>query len=98
MFPVSGLSKPWLSEYKSFEDLILDKQHLTPVYVDERGEVELSDFRHPENALYIFGKANYAPWHRKQTGDASVRIDTACDGMLWPDQCLALVLYDRGHK
>lgn len=101
MTPVSGLdvpwgSKPWLTEYDSVEDAIADKSSLIPVFVDENATTELSDFIHPEDALYVFGRAGYAPVIPE--GAVSVKISTPCPGCLWAYQACAIVLYDRHRK
>ena len=98
MTPVSGVECKFLDEYENFDDILDAKSHLTPVFVDENGEVELKDFEHPENALYVFGKANYTPYTTTGRGHLSVRIDCAQPGMLWPHQAMAIVLYDRDNK
>jgi hypothetical protein len=98
MTPVSGVECRLLDEHLSMPDLIKAKPHLTPVFVDECGEVELRDFEHPEDALYIFGKANYAPYRLLGMGHLSVRIDCSLMGMMWPHQAMCVALYDRLGK
>lgn len=93
MTPVSGFKHKMLKEHASWES-ILDTD-LTPVFVDENADVELSDFSHPENALYVFGKANYAPLSTHGVGHLAVRVDCYQTGMLWPHQALAVVMYNR---
>ena len=97
MTPVSGIDRK-VTEYKDICDVIIDNEDLTIVYVDEEGEEELEDFDHPENALYICGKANFSPM--KVMGNArSVRIQTTNHGgRLWPHQAMCLVLDDRKRK
>ena len=98
MTPVSGIQSRFLDEYQTIEDLLEAKQDMTFVFVDEDGEAELKDFQHPENALYIFGKANYTPFPTHGEGHLSVRIDCELKGMLWPHQAMSVVLYDRASK
>lgn len=98
MFPVTGIQCRFLDEYESFPDLLAAKSHLTPVFVDEDGAIELKDFEHPEDALYIFGKANYTPFPTYGEGHQSVRIDCELMGMLWPHQAMSVVLYMRGDR
>lgn len=95
MAPVSGIQCKFLDEYQNIEELLEAKKDMTFVFVDENAEVELKDFNHPENALYIFGKANYTPFPTHGGGHLSVRIDCPLKGMLWPHQAMAVVLYDR---
>jgi len=96
MTPISGIDKPWIHEYPSIEELLADRSHLTPVFVDESAEVELSEFEHPKDALYVFGRCSYSPFHGHE-GQA-VKIQTVKPGMLWPHQAMAIVLYDRSQK
>jgi len=100
MTPITGIDKQWITEYSNLEELIYNKQDLIPVFVDEKGEVELSDFVHPENALYVFGKGNWSPFNNyAHVYDCkSVRIDSIKPGCLWPHQALALILYNRSKK
>ena len=98
MTPVSGITCRYLDEYNTVEAILEAKQHLTPVFVDEEGAVELTDFVHPENALYVFGKANYAPFGPLGKDHLSVRIDCSLMGMMWPHQALAVLMYDRNKK
>jgi hypothetical protein len=99
MTPVSGINRPGLTELKSLEEVTALNPDLVPVYVDEEGEVELQDFEHPEDVLYICGKASYSPWRASGATGKSIRIKTIQDkGLLWPHQCMALILYDRMLK
>jgi hypothetical protein len=101
MTPVSGIaapwgSKPWLTEYDSIDDVIAAKSNLTPVFVDESATTELQDLVHPDDALYIFGRAGFAP--TIPDGAVSVKIATPCPGCLWAHEACAIVLYDRHRK
>jgi len=95
MTPVSGIKKPWIHEYPTIEDLLEDRSHLTPVFVDERATVELEQFEHPENALYVFGRVSYSPYVKYGEGAVTLKIATPQPGMLWAHQALAIILYDR---
>lgn len=96
MTPVSGLDHKLLREHTSFDEMLDEAgRDLTPVFVHEDGECELRDFVHPDNALYVFGKANFSPFAAYGKGELSVRIDCQKMGMLWPHQALAIVMYDR---
>lgn len=98
MTPVTGIVGKLLDEYPNYEEILAAKPDLTPVFVDENGAVELRDFQHPENALYVFGKANHTPFPQLGGGHLSVRIDCTVMGLLWPHQALAVVMYDRCSK
>lgn len=95
MSPVSGIYEPLLEERDTLEGLEVDG--LARVFVDEHGVTELTDFDHPKDALYIFGKAGFSPLRAYGTqGDLSVRVDTpAAGGMMWPHQVAVLTLWHR---
>lgn len=97
MMPISGIDAQ-VTEYKSFDDI--DVSDCTVVWVDENGEEYLDDFEHPENAVYVFGRAGLAPMkvHKKE-GDKTLKIRTPEDkGLLWGHHAMVLVLYDRFLK
>lgn len=100
MIPVSGVDRP-VQEWATIEDFLdADTGSLERVYVDENGTEDLVDFEHPADALYIFGKANYAPMagHARRD-DRSLKISTPrTAGLLWPHQVAAIILYDRHRK
>ena len=100
MTPISGIHREQVTEVANLEDAINANPDLTVVFIDERAEVELQDFIHPENALYILGKVTYSGLlAHKRDGDLSVKIQTNMNqGLLWPHQAAAIVLYDRGVK
>jgi len=101
MSPVSGIFNKHVVEYEHVEDLLEANRDLTIVFVDEHAEVELGDFEHPDDAFYMFGKANSTPYpHFARDGDLAVRFDTVSgtQGLVWPHQALAIVLYDREVK
>ena len=94
MAPVSGIEGR-VTELRDVYEAIGLNPDLAPVYVDERGSVPLSVFEHPENTLYILGKAGFSPMR----DGLSVRVETASNsGLLWPHQAICNVLYDRMIK
>ena len=99
MLPISGIQHK-VSERKSLDEILKDNPELTVVFCDEKGETNLSDFSHPDNVLYIFGKANYSPFlQQKRDQDLSINIETKNnEGMLWGHQAAAIILYDRMIK
>lgn len=101
MSPISGIDrKDRLFEAAHIEEVLDANRDLTIVFVDERADVPLRDFEHPEGALYVLGKVSYSGFlsHRR-AGDQAVRIETNANlGLLWPHQAAAIVLYDRGVK
>ncbi len=99
MAPVSGINKK-VTELKDMLEAIDLNPDLTPVYVEEEGELFLPDYEHPENALYLTGKAGYSPWNAAgNPAGCSVRIPTQktirSKGLLWPHQAISIVFYDR---
>lgn len=94
MTPRSGYQHRMLTEHGSWEEM-LEHTDLTPVFVHEDAEVEVADFEHPYDALYVFGKANYSALAVHGQSHASVRIDCPKLGMLWPHQALAIVMDHR---
>lgn len=97
MTPVSGINKK-VTEYAAIEDAIAANPALTPIFIDENGTEELTDFVHPVDALYIFGKSNYSPM--LSIGEhKSIKINTPMNlGGLWAHQAMTLVLHDRFKK
>ncbi|MCK5432428.1 MAG: hypothetical protein KAJ03_06770 [Gammaproteobacteria bacterium] len=99
MSPVSGIAKQ-VTEVSGIDDALKMNPDLTPVFVDEKGETPMQDFEHPEDALYILGKASYSPYKRFEgTHPKSVRVETPTNrGRMWAHQAMCLVLYDRFIK
>jgi tRNA(Leu) C34 or U34 (ribose-2'-O)-methylase TrmL len=100
MAPVSGVQKK-VTEVAGIDAAIAANPELTVVFVDEDGATPLQEFRHPEDALYVLGRASSSPM--RSFGAAhehvSVRIETQeAKGLLWPHQAIAIVLYDRARK
>lgn len=100
MTPVTGIYSNAVTEKHSMQEILDENKDMTKVYVDENGEVDLVDFKHPENALYVFGKAGSSPVATyASAGDLTVRIRTVNNkGLLWPHQAATLILYDRMLK
>ena len=93
MTPISGINRK-VTEVESIEEAISLNPELTVVFVDENGEEDLSSFEHPENAIYVVGRASYSPL--KQLGGKSVKINTPTDkGRLWGHQAICIILQDR---
>jgi hypothetical protein len=103
MTPISGIRK-----YKNFKEVssmeeILDKnKNLNKVFVSEKGDINLKEFDHPKNTLYIFNRSGGADTLRfKTNNDVSVFIETPNSkeiGLLWGHQACSIVLYDRFLK
>jgi hypothetical protein len=93
----------FLFEKQNIQEVLDENPDLIPVAIDENGDVELKDFIHPENALYILGKVGYSPKENFPNA-VSIRIPSwakdqnSSYGLLHPHQALAIVLYDRMNK
>ena len=98
MAPITGIHKKYVYEYPTVEEIIKDRSHLTPVFVDENTDKTLSEFEHPENALYILGRVSHSPYIAIGKDYTAVKIETPKPGMLWPHQALSIILYDRFKK
>ena len=108
MWPVTGIrhgeQKVTLRERASLAE-ILEEVSGTRVFVEPRNEhfdssmtsVDLQNFSHPEDSLYIFGSAHFNPTVAHKKGDdLGVTLPTVeNNGVLWPHQVLVAVLYDR---
>ena len=105
MTPVSGIRKfPVIGfqEMESMEQILKENSDINKVFVSEKGETNLRDFKHPENALYIFNRSGGADTLRFKTkNDDSIFIETPNTkeiGLLWGHQACSILLYDRYIK
>lgn len=108
MWPVSGVRNReqrnvQLIERRDLKEILDETQDLIHVFFEPQNPrfphdgIDLRDFEHPKDALYIFGHNHYNPViHYKKEEDPSVVIPTIQNkGVLWPHQCLAIILYDK---
>ena len=100
MTPVSGILHPIVIERPSIPDILKENETHTAVFVDEKAETDLTEFKHPENALYVFGRVDHSGvLLYKRESDLSVKFSTPSDtGLLWPHQALVILMYDRFLK
>jgi hypothetical protein len=111
MTPISGIKhnedyRLDLDEFATYEDMLNSCNDLQRVFIEPRTKRQnpnttwLHEFEHPEECVYIFGSAHYDPTIvNKREQDHIVSIKTIQDkGVLWSNQCLAIVLYDRMLK
>jgi hypothetical protein len=110
MTPVSGIksAEPGvnLTEWVDYDEFFTANPNITRVFIEPRTEHQnpdttwLHNFEHPEDCVYVFGSAHYNPTLRHcREGDIVVSIKTNDDkGVLWADQALCIVLYDRMVK
>ena len=97
MYPVSGIKDRFLREFDSLESLV-SNYDLPVIIVDEKGSCNLSNFKHPKSALYLFGKASYSPLASLPEAESIVIPTNQNRGLLWPHQAASIVLYDRHLK
>lgn len=101
MSPVSGIAETRVIEKASIEDVFNETSEFTRVYVDENATVELPNFVHPDNALYIVGRTSYSPYatHFREGIDQAVKIPSNINqGGFWGHQAVSIILYDRFLK
>lgn len=110
MTPVSGIrhnedQKINLYERDTYDEVFEETKDLKRVFLEPRTLKQpdttwLHEFKHPKKCLYVFGSAHYNPTiAHKRDKDVVVSIKTIQDtGVLWSNQCLAIVLYDRLMK
>jgi len=97
MCPVSGIDSNKVTEMATLADVVAAAPE-TIVIVDEKGEIPLHEFEHPDDALYVIGKTSYSPMALGTGLSVYVETPTGAQGLLWSDQVIALVLYDRMVK
>jgi hypothetical protein len=99
MSPVSGIRSEAVIEVHDL-GVWLAKQTDQIVFLDEHGEIPLKEFTHPENCIYVLGKASMSTYRAySKPGDLSVRIETPGNtGMIWQHQAVVVALYDRMMK
>ena len=68
------------------------------VVFDEVGKTLLSDFTHPENAVYVFGRTNLNDLPTKIKHDHSVRVNAPQSKSTFGISICGAVLYDRFVK
>lgn len=99
MSPKTGVEAQRVIEVSQATEYLKEVTDSTIVYIDENGLIELPDFKHPKDATYVFGKANFSHWRSMGSPEPSVKIPTVNNiGGFWPHQALGIVLYDRYLK
>lgn len=100
MSPISGIRNKWVEETKDIRESIAKYPDLKVVHVCEEGDVPLTEFVHPEKAIYLFGKGTYSPFNDMKTeSDLSVRIEVPGKrGLLLAPVCAGILLHDRHIK
>lgn len=111
MWPVSGIrgsgdQQVTLHEHENMEAVLRETEGLARVFFEPEnpmrphGGVDLREFEHPKDVLYIFGSAHFDPVvAHKKPEDSVVTIPTVQNsGVLWPHQAAVIALYDRAVK
>jgi hypothetical protein len=100
MSPVTGIKKSsFLTEVDNIQSVIEQNPDLTIVWVDEKSATPLSEFTHPEKALYIAGRTSESILPLKKEGDLSVYVESIQNGGgFWAHQAVSIILYDRFIK
>lgn len=70
----------------------------TIVVLEESGKTNLSEFEHPSNCTYIFGRSGLNNIQDKVVHDETVRICTPCPICLFGITAVGIVLNDRMRK
>ena len=94
MIPETGL--PGIQQVKDVQDALDERP---AVFLDEKGDVPLAEFSHPDDVTYVFGKSGRSVLPEMRPGDISVKVETpTSQGMMWAHQTLVVVLHDREAK
>jgi len=98
MIPVLPGVPDRVKQVPAIEYILASHQDYEVVAVDEKGQEDLPEFKHPRRAIYVLGRAG-----RRATDVVpnvrSVRIPTPVNlALLWPHQAISVVLYDRWLK
>lgn len=99
MTPISGINKK-VKEFPDIDSLInhyVRYHNLDVVLCDENGVIDVKEFKHPENVLYLFGKTTRSLLSHYNY--PSIRVVTPNNkGMLWGHQAASIIMYDRFLK
>ena len=95
-------------KYETVEEALKSHADMTYVFLEPPDVIEreglkgesIADFKHPDNALYIFGASNQSNIGLVDLsrGDKLVYIPTADKGQMWGIEVASIVLYDRVRK
>jgi hypothetical protein len=99
MTPVSGIVATKIKEAPDVQSVIDANPTLTPIYIDEGSGGTLSEFVHPENCLYIFGRTSLSVWRMAGKPENCIKFITPANkALLWAHQSAVVVLHDRFLK
>lgn len=85
-------------ELETIMDAVSINPELVPVLVDECSPNKLQKFKHPEDAIYLFGRTGYSIFGTWKGESVCVEYPGQLSSYLQPDQAAAIVLYDRMMK
>ena len=68
------------------------------VVLDETGEIDLKDFKHPDKAAYVFGYSGLVGVQNHVKADYVVRVNTPYNKSIFGISIAPIVLYDRMSK
>ena len=107
MSPVTGFTeehrtstdlRDHVIEVEDIMEVITENPKLVPVLVDECSPNRLQTFKHPKDAIYLFGRTGMSFFGGWKGESVSIEAPGELTAYLQPDQAAAIVLYDRMVK
>lgn len=92
--PISGIKKKGIREFNNMDDMIA-YYNLPVIICHEHGEFDAKTFKHPEKALYLFGRTSrdILPMYKDYP---SIKVVTPVNkGMLWGHQAASIIMYEK---
>lgn len=96
MAPVTGEDR--VIEVEDIMEAVAANPDLTPVLVDECSPNHLQPFKHPQDAIYLFGRTGLSFFGGWEGESVSIEYPGELSSYLQPDQAASIVLYDRMVK
>ena len=94
MIPKLLSERTSLDQYDTLEEA-LDTVDGELIYMEHTADSLLQNFKHPENAVYVFGKVGVSHKHRED--GVKIRIDTPGESCLFAANALAITLENRNE-
>jgi hypothetical protein len=107
MSPVTGFTeghrtstdrRDHVIELEDIMEAIAANPDLVPVLVDECSSTKLQSFKHPKDAIYLFGRTGKSFFSGWEGLSVSIEHPAELAAYLQPDQAASIVLYDRMVK
>jgi len=109
MIPKTGIMRDTQVDFEEFdkvEDALEKYKNLKRVFVEAPIDfqkhnikyVPLRKYKHPKDAIYLFGKSGTDNIYLMKEGDDAVAIETPKTEVLWGVIACGIVLYDRVIK